>query len=958
MEEYDQNPPKITPKDNKELLERSNHQLYIATYNVRTLMSYERLIEMEKALANIKYDIIGISEVRRLGNTIKEYKDFILCSTGQTQGRYGVGFIIRKDLKQYIESYLGISERVALLNLDILGKKFTIIQVYAPTEESDEEEVNIFYDTVYEALGKAYDVFILMGDFNAKIGMPLKDEYLVMKQHGYGTRNIRGQRLVNFAMENKLAIINTFFKKKDKRRWTWQSPNEQYKNEIDFILTNHPHLFQNIETLSINFTSDHRPLRAKISFTKPTISRCKFINKQYSTLKNEEDIKIYTENLKTRILHPEHIEAVQESYDKIIKCITDSLQTPRPSNSKETRNVLTENTERLLKRRQELQKTKNKTRAMKNELKALYKLTSKHIKKDYKRHRIKTIQNYLEQKGSLKKGYKALRTNKIWIEGLKESGETAYNRKDIINIATKFYKTLYSTTNLDIDTNYNQNFKEISPELPQSRPIDCKEVIETIKILKSDKSPGPDNITNNVIKSACWILAAPLTKLFNLILETGDIPSQWSESNIILLYKKGDPKDITNYRPISLLPSMYKLFSTIINQRISAAIENNQPIEQAGFRKNYSTIDHIHTLELIIEKYQEYQRPLYILFIDYQKAFDTILHESIWSTLITQNVDPKIITIIKNLYRNSTSRVKLETTGPSFPVKRGVRQGDPLSPKIFIAVLESIIRKLDWKNRGLYIQGKYLSHLRFADDLVLLSESSSQLQYMLNCLHEASRQVGLEMNITKTKVMTNHIKSKIIVENVSLEYVHQYIYLGKQIGFQKDSNDLEVERRVRQTWNKYWSYKEVFKSEMPVFLKKKVMDSCLIPCLTYACQTWKFTNKIKNKIITCQRGMERSMLGIRKIQKINHTKIRSKTKTIDALSHSLKLKWKWAGHITRLEDRRWSNMVTSWKGPPGKRSRGRPLARWEDDLKKIAGSTWQQIARDREKWKALEEAFT
>lgn len=827
--------------------------------------------------------------------------------------------------------------------------------------------MNSFYDSVYEAIDKTYEDFILMGDFNAKIGKPQKDEYLIMKQYGYGTRNSRGQRLIDFAIENKLAIINTFYRKKEKRKWTWQSPNGQHKNEIDFILSNHPQQFQDIETLNINFASDHRPLRARISLNKPLKTRTKFVSKQNSTLKSEEEIKIYQETLKTQIptidTEPTVPGSVQDYYDRIITCITDSLQVARIPHPTKPYSVLTEKTERLLKRRQELQRAKNKTRTMKNELKALYKLTSKYIKKDYKTHRTNTLQKHIEQSGSIKKGYKKLRTNKTWIESLKEMGgrESVYNRKDIINIATKFYKNLYSAPDSIRYSNLIGNdCTDTDTETPQTQIelIDDNEVIETIKRLKSDKSPGSDNITNDALKTACFILATPLAKLFNLILETGITPSQWSESKIILLYKKGDPKDIGNYRPISLLPSIYKLFSTLINQRISAALEKNQPIEQAGFRKKYSTIDHIHTLELIIEKYQEQQRPLYIIFIDYQKAFDTIFHESIWASLKSQNVERKYINILKYLYSNSSSRVKLETVGPEFPIRRGVRQGDPISPRIFIAVLESIISELDWKNCGLSIEGRYLSHLRFADDLVLLSESSQQLQYMLDTLHKASRQVGLEMNITKTKVMTNFKKSNIGIDNDFINYVDHYIYLGKQIGFNRESNSLEVERRVKHTWNKYWSYKEIFKSEMPIKIKKTIMDSCLIPCLTYACQTWKFTNKIKNKIVTCQRGMERSMMNIKKIEKINHTKIRSKTKTIDALSYSQKLKWKWAGHIARLKDQRWTKTVTLWRGPSGKRCRGRPYARWDDEIKKIAGPKWHQIAQDREKWKALEEAFT
>lgn len=109
-EDYDRNLPKTIFSNHLNSRQNSKNQLYIATYNVRTLSSYERVIELREAVMNIKYDIIGISEVRRSGNKISEYEDFILCYTGQTPGKYGVGFIIKKYLKQYVESYIGISE--------------------------------------------------------------------------------------------------------------------------------------------------------------------------------------------------------------------------------------------------------------------------------------------------------------------------------------------------------------------------------------------------------------------------------------------------------------------------------------------------------------------------------------------------------------------------------------------------------------------------------------------------------------------------------------------------------------------------------------------------------------------------------------------------------------------------------------------------------------------------------
>lgn len=921
---------------------------------------------MNEALKNIKFDIIGLSEIRRTGTKIEEYENYILCYTGLTQGLYGVGFIVNKRHKESIESFTSISDRVAILNINLHGLKLSLIQVYAPTEAAIEAEIEKFYIDLYKAIEQTHKVYIIMGDLNAKIGQPKPDEHLIMKSNGYGIRNQRGQRLIDFAIENEIAILNTFFKKKPNRRWTWRSPNGEHKNEIDFILSNSPGIIQNIEVLNINYPSDHRPIRATISLSKPKKNRSSYTTDYKVTLKNEEEANKYREYITSYLSHllEDHENtSIQTYYDKLVNAITGSLQNTKASfkNSTRINSILSEKTSTLIMRRQTLQKTKNKTRAMKNEISALYKIISKHIKHDYASHRRNTIEKHLQKSGSSKRAFKALRTNKSWIEGLKSGEKTTNNRENIINICTEFYKTLYSDQNQQNIYNEHNNrncniVKTINCGIP---PLDTKEVTEVISKLKIEKSPGPDHITNESIKAASTLLSTPLTYLFNRIIESASIPTQWSETNVILIYKKGAPQDIGNYRPISLLPCLYKIFTTLINRRISVILETVQPVEQAGFRKGFSTIDHIHTLDLLIEKYQEKQKTLHIAFIDYKKAFDTVSHTSIWNTLEEQGVNNNYIQVIKSIYSNSTGRVKLEKIGPSFPIKRGVRQGDPMSPTLFIAVLESIVRKLDWEKCGLYIDGKYLSHLRFADDIVLLSESATQLQHMLNSLNVHSKQVGLEMNLSKTMLMTNSIeKKKISIDNKILDYTEDYIYLGKQISFDRNRNNQEVERRVQLAWNKYWSLKEIFKSNMPVNIKTKVMTSCILPCLTYACQTWKYTTKLKNKLSICQRGMERSMLNIRKIQKIRHTKIRHLTKATDVLNHALKLKWKWAGHVARLQDGRWSKRVTIWSGPPGKRYRGRPLTRWQDEISKIAGVTWIRKAQNREHWKSLEEAFT
>ena len=119
---------------------------------------------------------------------------------------------------------------------------------------------------------------------------------------------------------------------------------------------------------------------------------------------------------------------------------------------------------------------------------------------------------------------------------------------------------------------------------------------------------------------------------------------------MIILHKKGERRDIKNYRPVSLLPHTYKLFTRAIQNRMEKVLDENQPREQAGFRKKYSTLDHLQALNQVVEKSEEYQLPLVIGFIDYEKTFDSIEHFSIFEALRKINVNETYVKILENIY--------------------------------------------------------------------------------------------------------------------------------------------------------------------------------------------------------------------------------------------------------------------------------------------------------------------
>lgn len=951
-------------------LKKQKKSLKIGTFNIRSLGSENRYIELIYSLQKIEIDILGLAEVRRIGCNIEEHEDYIFCYKGETLGLHGVGFLVKKEHKTKILNFSGLSERVAMLQMKYNNETLTIIQAYAPTERAPEEDIDSFYKILETALNQAGKRVLLIGDFNAQVGQTSKNESLVMGPFGYGKRSNRGEKLVQYALENKLSIMNTFFKTRKNRKWTWLSPDGKTKNEVDFILSNQPKKIRNVEVLhGLGFRSDHRLVRATYMLEEEKKSR-KTFKSQPKSLKTTEDINCYLKNLKLNIdeLNTQNDEYdVQTFYNILENIINKSM----PSKQKESKvgtvgKIISKQTLDMLTKRTELVKTKQKTKEMKKELSVLYKATSKAIRKDYQNYRNKIIEDKLRKHRSSKRAYKQLTTHKNWIQNLETNTKDTKTRDDVINCATEFYKKLYEVQT-DIShsistTTYsctNNKLYENIPEEVDIIPIDAMEMSIHIQKLKQDKSPGPDGLQNEALKIGSALLVHPLTYLFNKVLDTGQVPEQWKKSDIILLYKKGNPKNIGNYRPISLLSSVYKLFTSILQSRMTPKIDDCQPIEQAGFRSGFSTTDHMHVTQQIVEKYKEFNRPLYIAFIDYAKAFDTISHNSIWKALDTCHIHDKYIKVLKNIYHGSTSRVKLERRGANIPICRGVRQGDPLSPKLFIAVLQLIFDKLDWSSNGINVNGKRLTHLRFADDIVLFSETSQNLEEMINSLNEESEKVGLKMNQDKTKVMTNSNTNEIsLYRNKPLEYVTSYIYLGKLVSFRDSNIEEEVERRVNMSWKKFWSLKEILKGCFPLHLKKTVMDTCILPTLTYGCQTWTYNNKIKLKLATCQKAMERSIMKIRKIQKIRSEHIRKKTKLIDALKYALAQKWRWTGHLARFTDQRWTLETTTWKGPTGKRKRGRPKNRWIDEIITTTGKEWRTKANNRETWSKLEEAYT
>ena len=203
-------------------------------------------------------------------------------------------------------------------------------------------------------------------------------------------------------------------------------------------------------------------------------------------------------------------------------------------------------------------------------------------------------------------------------------------------------------------------------------------------------------------------------------------------------------------------------------------LDQHQPREQAGFRSGFSTIDHIQVISQLQEKSDEYKIPLCFAFVDYEKAFDSIEFNPLFESLENQGVEAAYITLLRDLYNGATSTLKLHRDSDTIKLQRGVRQGDNHSPKLFTACLQdAIINKINWEDKGINMDGEHLSHLIFADDIVLVAKSPEELESMLTDIHLASKPVGLSMNLSKTNVMLNEsaTTSTVAVDGNTIEKV-------------------------------------------------------------------------------------------------------------------------------------------------------------------------------------------
>jgi len=281
-------------------------------------------------------------------------------------------------------------------------------------------------------------------------------------------------------------------------------------------------------------------------------------------------------------------------------------------------------------------------------------------------------------------------------------------------------------------------------------PITHNEIREAIRKLKSGKACGVDGIMAEMLKLSGESTVEFMHKLFNTVFNEGIYPVEWQKAMIVPIFKKGDQHKPDNYRGISLLSLVSKCYTSILNKRlVTWAEENNKMSDaQAGFRKGYSTIDHIFTLSAIVEKsLGKRGGKLYVCFVDLRKAFDSVRRDLLLEIMEKNGLSSKFMNAILSMYKSVVSCVRVGATQTEFfecPV--GLRQGCMLSPILFSIFINEIAANIEKDGlHGIQLLPGLLELfiLLFADDIALLTDSVRKLQNHLNILNSMCEELML-----------------------------------------------------------------------------------------------------------------------------------------------------------------------------------------------------------------------
>ena len=437
-------------------------------------------------------------------------------------------------------------------------------------------------------------------------------------------------------------------------------------------------------------------------------------------------------------------------------------------------------------------------------------------------------------------------------------------------------------------TKFTEHFRSIStsarplnipPVCDDVGPLDfiitSEELSRASEKLKLGKAFGYDTVCNEMIISLVRRHPRIVLKLFNGILSSNEIIPDWAIGMIVPLFKDGSKMDASNYRGITLISCLGKLFLSILNSRLTAfAMDNNLLTKSAlGFVAGNRTSDaHIIIHNLVNKVCHQERSHIYSCFVDFKKAFDSVPRDILLRKLLNAGISGKFFNIIRFIYTTDKACIKLGNVHSDFfELSLGVRQGCILSPLLFNIFLSDLARKFESMENGFRVGEICLNSLFWADDLVLFAKSKDELDALLKTLEAYCKENEITINTKKTKCMIFNKGGRLMrrpfyLDGVQLENVRSYKYLGFLI-----TPSGEINTGLKDLRDRAFKAFMKIKNDMGLSFNQNLsttlslVDTLIKPILLYCGDFWGCLKLPKNNHIeNLHMMMCKSLLGVKK----------------------------------------------------------------------------------------------
>lgn len=294
------------------------------------------------------------------------------------------------------------------------------------------------------------------------------------------------------------------------------------------------------------------------------------------------------------------------------------------------------------------------------------------------------------------------------------------------------------------------------------RPITIKDIENAMASSKSN-SAGPDGMKLNELKR---VPKVKLAALYNILIASSLIPTRLKQSRTILIPKTESPTNILDWRPISIASTIVRTFHRILAKRIDT---DKLTSTQRGFVERDGLLENVLTMQSIIKECRHKLNPHVMITVDIKKAFDTVSHRSIKNALIRAGM-PELLSryIMETLHESKTFFDTAVGKSDEITLNRGVKQGDPLSPKLFILVIDELLQELDRQFVGLGMGSDRITSMAYADDLVLWATDRKEGQMMLRRVAGFVESRGMALHPDKCMAITvekDHHRKRLIIND-------------------------------------------------------------------------------------------------------------------------------------------------------------------------------------------------